>query len=352
MKTVALLIVNYNGLAYLPQCLSAVFTTLQPDIERLVYVVDNNSTDTSVDYIRQHYPQVRLIQAKTNLGFAGGNQLGWEAIIKQGQADYIFLLNQDAYLTDRVLTQLVDFLEQHSDAAAVQPKLLLWPDQSLINSLGNRIHYLGFGYTEGNGWPDQQIAVAPRSINYCTGAAVLLRPEVIEQLGSGLFDPEMFMYHEDLDLGWRLRLAGYRNYLVPSAVVYHQYEFQRSLRQIFYFERNRLWVGAKNYRLGTLVLLFPAWLVMELGQLFFAWKRQWLKAKLKSYSWLFSGSQWGKLWRQRRQLGRQRKVSDRVMLQEFTGQILFQPLAPWLLRYVANPVFAWYRRLVLLIIYW
>ncbi len=352
MKTVALLIINYNGLSYLPQCLAAALGTRQTDIERQVYIVDNNSTDGSAEYITSHYPQVRLIHSQTNLGFAGANQLGWEAIMKQGTADYIFLLNQDAYLTEDCLTQLVDFLEQHQDAVAAQPKVLLWPDRGTINSLGNRIHYLGFGYTDGNDQIDQHIATVPRSVNYCTGAAVMLRPDPIERLGAGLFDPAMFMYMEDLDLGWRLRLAGYRNYVVPQAVAYHQYEFNRSMKQVMYFERNRLWVIAKNYRLATLLLLLPAFLIMECGQLFFAWRREWLGAKLRSYSWLGSRSEWSKLLSQRQQVARSRKISDRAMIREFTGQILFQPLSPWLLRAVANPFFALYRRLLLLILFW
>lgn len=350
-KNVAIIIVNYNGLKYLPACLGSVFNTTDDGVSKQVYLVDNFSQDGSVQWIEENYPQVNIIRAESNLGFAGGNNLAWQYLEKVNLPEYILLLNQDAQLTAGCLTTLVQYMDTHPQTATCQPKLLLWPETQKINSLGNVIHYLGFGYSDGNEITDQGISNQPSPVNYCTGAAVLIRSEVIKKIG-GLFDDFMFMYLEDLDLGWRTRLAGYFNYLVPTSVMYHQYEFKRGMKQIYYFERNRLWIILKNYRLPTLILLLPAILLMELGQIFFACLHRTIKYKLAGYAWFLSLTNWQKLIIQRRLMRQIRRISDRQLISEFSGRIDFQPIDNWLLKYIANPIFACYRVLIKLLIVW
>lgn len=350
-RKIGILIVNYNGLRWLSDCLTSVLTTVQPEIEREVYLVDNNSTDTSLAFVREHFPEVRLIPLTENTGFAGGNNAGWRFIREHSDCDYIMLLNEDARLTDGCLRQLADYLDDHDSCAAVQPKLKLWPDTNRINSLGNVIHYLGFGYTSANDLPDTDQLTTPQIINSCSGAAVMIRPEAVPLVG-GLFADFMFMYLEDLDFGWRTMLAGWDSVIVPQAVVYHQYEFHRSLKQYYYFERNRLWIIAQNYRWATLILLLPAIIFMELGQIFFAWRNQTLKAKLQTYVWLLRWQQVQELIKAHNNVARLRRRTDRQILSAFSGRILFQPLEGFLLRSVANPIFNTYLSLIRLLIIW
>jgi GT2 family glycosyltransferase len=160
------------------------------------------------------------------------------------------------------------------------------------------------------------------------------------------------MYLEDLDFGWRTMLAGWDSVIVPEAVVYHQYEFHRSLKQYYYFERNRLWIIGQNYRWGTLLMLLPAIIFMELGQLFFAWRNHTLVAKLRSYAWLLQWQHLSQLMHEHARVARFRQRSDRQILSAFSGKILFQPLEGPLLRYIANPIFNAYLSLIRLLIIW
>ena len=139
---------------------------------------------------------------------------------------------------------------------------------------------------------------------------------------------------------------------MPEAVVYHQYEFNRSLKQYYYFERNRLWVVAQNYRWGTLLVLAPAFVLMELGQLLFAIMHRTIGAKLRSYAWLLQPVHMRELLAAHRRIASLRRRSDRQVLGTFAGEILFQPLQSNLLRYVANPVFKLYLNFIRLIIIW
>ncbi len=348
-KKVAILIVNYNGLTWLPKCLVAALETTETEIEKRVYVVDNKSTDGSLDYV-SGLSTIQLITLTANLGFAGGNNAGYHYLLNEGWADYIFLLNQDAYLTDNCLSTLVAACQSQPQLIAVQPLLRLYPQTELVNSTGNHIQYLGFGFSGNNGQRLTTEQIQGQTINYCSGAAVLIDLSKIFRVG-GLYDDFMFMYLEDLDFGWRSTLAGFRQALVPTATIYHQYEFKRSIRQVYYFERNRLWILFKNYRLGTLLVLLPMILIMELGQLLFALANGWLGAKLKGYVWLLKPTSIRLFWKDRQRTQALRKVSDREILQQFSATIQFQPLDSLGLR-VANIVMACYYRLILMIIYW
>jgi len=159
------------------------------------------------------------------------------------------------------------------------------------------------------------------------------------------------MYLEDLDLGWSLSMLGYDSYLIPNSIIYHKYEFKRGMQLLTWFERNRLWVMLKNYKLGTLLLILPAWLVMELGQIIFALMNKRLWQKIKSYYFLFSPSQIKILIKKRRYIQSKRIRSDRQVVGKFTGLILFQPLDMWPLK-IANIFFFIYWQIIKLFILW
>ena len=281
---IIVIVVSYNGKEYFPDLMPTLLEEKYQDIDIEVLVVDNNSSDGSADYLARNYPKIKVIRNHKNLGFVGANNIGYQ-YAKDKEADYIYLLNQDTIVTNGFLRSLYDFAIANR-FGALQSKLRLWPDKEKINTIGNVIHYLGFGYGQGANQldkNDQQIS----KINYASGAGVFLSMDVLAEQGY-LFDETMFMYLEDLDLGWTLNMLGYDSYLIPNSIVYHKYQFDRSMKHYTWFERNRLWLLLKNYKLATLVLIFPAWLVMELGQIFFAIVNKRLRQKLRAYSFLFS----------------------------------------------------------------
>src|SRR3989338_5424082 len=175
MKKAATIIVNYNGQKYLPDLLGSIFSNPSNQVLQEVIVVDNASTDGSLAWLKENYPQVNVLAQTENYGFAKGNNIGITWAMNHG-CDYVFLLNSDTLVTAGCLDKLVRAIEQDETIAAIQPKILLWPLTDLINSLGNVIHYLGFGYTDGHKTLAmiQARANSVQEINYCSGAACLM----------------------------------------------------------------------------------------------------------------------------------------------------------------------------------
>ena len=344
---IIIIIPSYNGLDYLHGLLPQLVKESYLDFDLEIVIVDDNSKDESVNFIKNNFPNFTLLQSKINSGYVGANNLGYE-YAKKVKADFIYLLNQDTEIEANFLQPLYNFA-QANKFGTLQSKLRLYPATNKINTIGNVIHFLGFGYGSCGGdldKNDQNI----QKINYASGAGELVSMSALADLGY-LFDETMFAYLEDLDLGWSLSLLGYDNYLVPASVIYHKYEFSRSMKQVYWFERNRIWVMLKNYKLLTLLLLFPAWLVMEIGQLYFAWRNNYLKNKIKAYKWIFSGTEWGILLAKRKNIQAKRKISDRQMLASFSGKILFQAIDSPLLK-IANIFFNIYFHIIRIFIFW
>ncbi|MFA6605343.1 MAG: glycosyltransferase family 2 protein, partial [Patescibacteria group bacterium] len=235
---IIVIIVSYNGKKYWDELMPTLLEEKYQDIDIDILVVDNNSSDGSADYLARNYPAIKVIRAESNLGFVGANNIAYQ-YAKENEAKYIYLLNQDTEVTNGFLRPLYDFAENNK-FGSLQSKLRLWPDKKLINTTGNAIHFLGFGYGLGSQQVDKNNQKIVK-INYASGAGVFIGMKALEDLGY-LFDETMFMYLEDLDLGWSLSMLGYDSYLIPNSIVYHKYEFKRSMNLYTYFERNRLWV--------------------------------------------------------------------------------------------------------------
>lgn len=302
---IAIIIVTYNGSRYINKCLASVFKSRYPlstlpltkgETQRgfSVIIVDNNSSDDTVDIIEKSFPQVELIKLDKNLGFVGGNNIGIKRALESG-ADYVVLLNQDTEVEYDWLTQLVK-ASQGDDVGIVQAMLLLGNERALTNNVGNALHYLGFGFVKHyRERVDTWYHRAPFEIGYASGAAMLIKREVIEKLSPparggvgvvGVLDVKFFMYHEDLDLCWRARLAGYKILIAPQATVYHHYEFNRNKKMFYWTERNRWAVLLQNYSLATLLKLIPILLFIELAMLGYSLISGWFIYKLRSYGWI------------------------------------------------------------------
>ena len=160
------------------------------------------------------------------------------------------------------------------------------------------------------------------------------------------------MYHEDLDLGWRISLAGFKNMLVVNAVVYHQYEFSRSIKKLYYMERNRLLTIMQNYCLATLLLILPALILAEMGLWLFAFKNGWFKEKARSYAYFFYWQNWTKMLKQRQRVNKLRKRSDRQVCWNFSGRISHQEVGSLLVNYVINPLVNLYWQAVKNLLLW
>lgn len=347
-KKVAIVIAVKNGRHYLPECLASIKSQSYLSSLIRVVLIDNGSSDSSVQYIKDSYPEYKLIVNTRNTGFTHANNQGY-FLAQKLKADYIFLLNQDTIMEKNCLARLVDLAEENKKIAAVQPKLLLHPQKHLINSFGNSIQYLGFAYCDHYRQPDNLKDTEPMELPYASGAALLLKMPALKK--TGLFDESLFAYHEDVDLGWNLRLLGYQVMLDPLAVVWHKYTFSKAKYKYYYLERNRLKVILQNYKLATLLVFLPALLAMEIGILAYSVKGGWMAEKLKGYLWLIVHLP-SILWRRYNIQMKFRKVTDREILGMFVGAIKSEELKSPLLLYVANPLMFAYFWLAKKIIFW
>jgi GT2 family glycosyltransferase len=150
----------------------------------------------------------------------------------------------------------------------------------LVNTAGNVVHYLGFGWAGDLGRPVAAVDPRPREVGFCSGAALAVRREAWDAVGG--FDERYFMYGEDLDLSLRLRLAGWGVGIAPAARVAHDYEFTKGDYKWFYLERNRWWTLLGVYPGRLLALLAPGLLAFEVALLLAAWRGGWLRAKLRA----------------------------------------------------------------------
>ena len=344
---VLIIIVTYNSSDYIGDCLSSLAKITYPKDRFKILIIDNASTDSSINYIKNNFSAIKLIENEKNLGFAKGNNIGFQYAI-DNNFDYAYLLNQDTVVKLDFLEEVVKVAQNDSKIGAVQSKLLLYQDKSKINSIGNEIHYLGFAFAGGYKLPDSNIK--QREITYPSGASVLFNVSALKKVG--LFNAEFFMYHEDVDLGWRLWLDGYKVVLGPDSVVYHKYEFSRSIKKYYYMERNRYLVMFQNYKLATLLLITPACLLMDIAMFFYSFFAGWWKEELKVWFYFFNFKNLSKILKTRAKIQKNRQISDREVIKRFVGKIEFQDLPNPILKYIANPIFNLYWQIIKKIIWW
>ncbi len=343
---VVVILVLYNSLKYLPECLESLSKLNYPAEALKIIAVDNQSPEPEAEYLRKSWSQVKVLVSAENSGYAGGNNLGLKKALAEG-FDYAWVLNPDTVMEADSLKKMVAAGEADEEIGCLQPKILIYDQPELIQTGGNQMHYLGLAYSGGYKQPTESLTGAPRPVAYASGAALLLKREVLEQVG--LFEERFFMYHEDADLGWRAWLAGFKSVVVPEAVIYHKYSFSRNNRKYFYMERNRWWCMLKNYKAATLVVLAPAWLLFEIG----IWSQSilggWWGWKIKALWESLPQGDW--LWKERARIQKERVMSDRKFLRLTTGELVFPDFsnpAVW----IANRFFMFYRWLVLKIVWW
>lgn len=263
-KKVAVIMVNWNGLEHLKLSLPSL--AKQSYMSHSVYLVDNGSSDGSIAYVKDNFPQVKLIESGRNLGFAGGNNLGMKEALADG-ADYLFLLNNDTEMKSNLIARLVDFMEGHPRVGIAQPKLLLLDHRERLDSGGSWLSKTGFLIHYGCEEKDGPQYDRPVQVLTVKGAAMIVRRETIDDIG--LFDEDFFAYFEETDLCWRAWLRGWRVYFAPVSDVYHK--IGGSTKKIgsptinFHSFKNRIMSLIKNLEGTNLVWILPLHLILVLG---------------------------------------------------------------------------------------
>ena len=220
MDKLAIVILNWNGSKMLSQYLPSVLQYSRE--EATIYVADNASSDDSLEMLRSHFPEVRLILLDKNWGFAEG----YNKSLAQIDAEYYLLLNSDIEVTHHWLSPMLEFMDSHPEVAACQPKLLSVFDKDSFEyagACGGFLDRYGYPFCRGrifdtvekdNGQYDQ-----PAEILWATGAALLTRARIFKKVGG--LDARFFAHNEEIDLCWRMRIMGYKIYCIPDSKVYH-----------------------------------------------------------------------------------------------------------------------------------
>lgn len=220
IPSVAIVILNWNGKKYLEQFLPGVVQTRYDSLQ--VVVADNGSTDDSVPYLEQHFPQVRIIRFRENHGFARGYNLALEQV----SADYYLLLNSDVQVTEGFLIPLLNMLEADASLAACQPKILSYNHPTYFEyagAAGGWLDHFCYPFAKGRVFDftetDEGQYNSPAPVFWASGAALFIRSAVFHEAGG--FDPYFFAHQEEIDLCWRIQLLGYTISSCPASVVYH-----------------------------------------------------------------------------------------------------------------------------------
>lgn len=310
----SIIIVNMNGREDLGRCLTSIGRQGSDLCE--VIVVDNASTDGSGNFVAELFPWVRLVRTGKNLGYAGGNNVGFQV----ARGDYLVVINPDTEVRPGWLDALLAVFEAHPEVGLVTPKILMLDRPSTVNTCGNAISITGLTFCRGLDEPAEAYGEI-ESVSAVSGAAFAIRRAVLEEIGG--FDDSFFMYYEETDLSLRAMLAGYTCVFVPTSIVLHRYDFRFSAQKCFYQERNRYLSLIKTLRWPTLLTLLPAFALSEV----MAWGyaalqgRAHLQAKLRSHIWLITNLRHVLIKRQATQ--RLRRVPDRTILRRFTNQLNF-----------------------------
>jgi len=293
----------------LQRCVHALLGSRGVDVR--VVVVDNGSRG-AVDAVRD-LPRVEVLTPGTNLGFAGGCNLGASAL--PADRDTLVLVNSDAVVRPDALAALHETLTDPTVGIATG-SLRLMAQPETVNSVGNPVHFSGISWAGGLGEHADQHAVAG-PVTSASGAILGTRVETWRELG-GFWEP-MFAYCEDLELSLRSWQRGGSVVYVPTAVAEHDYRFHRNATKMYLVERNRLAVLATLYEWRTLVVLGPALVALELALLALSVRQGWWRDKLRGYGWLVRHA--GDIRRRRRWVAGQRTVRDRDLLGLFTDRI-------------------------------
>lgn len=338
---IAVILVYHHASAKqdLPGCYASLLAQTAPPFT--LFIVDQASTIETRQWIAGAAPMARIVPSARNEGWGAGNNQALRLALAEGFEQAV-LLNVDTRVEAGWLQELVQMAVAREDWQIVQ-SLLLGFRTATVQSAGNRLHYLGYGYCEGVG-PISRC----RRADFASGAAMLVKREVFDAIG--LFRDDYFLYYDDAEFCWRARLAGYGIGVAVQSVCYHRDDAGKAWRFLYNLERNRLTTLLTLARWRTVCLLFPCLVVAQLVSWgYFVYQGQG-RVGVQLLRHFLRGTTWRELLRRRRRIQRLRKVRDAEIVGQFAGRLGFVGVRSRLLQYLVNPMLQGYwgvtRRLI------
>ncbi|HAG51104.1 MAG TPA: hypothetical protein DCL42_07170 [Deltaproteobacteria bacterium] len=313
--SVSICIVNYNGRKYLNDCLVSVYSVDYPKDKIEVILADNASTDGSLDFVKDKYPEVKILSRTENYGFAKANNLCAEA----ANGEYLVFLNNDTIVSADWLKTLIVSLSADIRIGVVGSKLMLMGQSGKINSAGGNIIFSGGGYDVGFLDTDSEIYNVSAYRGCVCGASMMVRRN--EFIDIGMFDEDYFMYCEDVDLCWRYWLFDKKVRYISESVVYHKFggtsgKDRNSPLRVYHSTKNAIFNMTKNYEIPNLILYFSLFFVYNIIKfMWFAIKFKYRRAIALVMAYYTFISLLPATIRKRKDVQGLRKVSDRYLFE-------------------------------------
>ncbi len=303
-EQISIIVLNYNGVSFLQKCFASIFKQDYPHLE--VILVDNASTDNSVDFVKKTFPKVKIIQNKIGLGFAGGNMVG----VKAATSKKVLLVSNDTWLPKDLVSTLNSYYDSHN-LQVVAPHQGGYdgtenmPASTLLDPLGHHTYSPG----------------SSQKPFYLTGVCLFCERDFY--LKTKGMDADFFLYIEDADWFWRIQLLGYSFDYVPNAYIFHSgagssggHDKKILKTNIFMFRnRNTLYMLLKNYSLISLIIILPIYLLINTAEIFFfSLMRKWSIVHAYIQSWVEVIQNWSTIMKKRQWIQKKRVVSDLTIL--------------------------------------
>ena len=241
---VSIIVLNYNAGELLLNCINSLKKSTYSNLE--IIIVDNISSDGSQEKCKNKFPDIKLIQNKNNLGYCGGNNVG----IRHASGEFIVILNPDTIVEPNWVNELISAYNEFGEGL-YQPKILSLNEENVIQSTGNMLHIFGFGFARDKGNKVTNKVEEIQKIGYASGTCLFTSRAVLNKVG--LLDEFLFLYHDDLDLGWRAAQIGINSYYVPKSKIFHveSYSLKWSSKKFNWLERNRKYCLLTHYSKDT-----------------------------------------------------------------------------------------------------
>lgn len=242
-----------------------------------VILVDNASIDESHIKCKAKFENIRLIETGKNLGYCEGNNIG----IQSANGEFIVILNPDTVVNSDWLYELISAYKKYGEAL-YQPKHLSLNEKTIFMSAGNMMNIFGFGYAREKGKKDINQYKMIEQIGYASGTCLFIPRSVLKKVG--LLDPFIFLYHDDLDLGWRAAQLGIKSYYVPFSIIYHaeSYLLGWNAEKFFWLERNRKYCLQTHYSKDTYSKILPTLMLVDLLVWLFYLSKGFLGSKIRA----------------------------------------------------------------------
>ena len=309
---ISIIILNYNAGDLIFNCVNSVFQTKYENYE--VILVDNISTDGSHKKCKEKFDKIQLIENSKNFGYCEGNNIG----IRKAKGEFIVILNPDTIVEPNWLDEFLIAYSKFGEGL-YQPKILSLYEENILQSTGNMIHLFGFGFAKDKGIKDNNQFNKIEKIGYASGTCLFTSSKVFEKIG--LLDPFLFLYHDDLDLGWRGAQLGINSYFVPNVKIFHaeSYILKWSAKKFYWLERNRKYCILTHFSKDTYKKMRIKLLVVDFLVWIFYISKGFLLAKIKAELDIKKNKKY--IEKKYLELENKKIISDKELIKKFPNKI-------------------------------